>query len=317
LERLSRTDLLAKFSNSTWISPYERIVAMVDPEAGLLEIHEFHARGKCIGGSAWEIYHYPRVSSLVMNAKREGARNIFFVKLGECKLNLIPGIAGAGIERATFSEDEIKITYAGLAGGGIAATICRGMAENVKGIEIYERGGGSQLGRATLVLPVRKKVILGVDDTDEPGNGATWGLANELSYSIEKEGLASYLGHVIVQLYTKNPNKTTNCVSIATTFAVDPKYESHLIETFRDRLKKSTYSEHTGMAVYRGITPPEFTRDFSVKAKTKLLELADAEKVAVAGKVDLIPITGQRGLIGALAAIGFANDPDEAVKVYA
>lgn len=313
---LSRTDLLEKFSNSTWISPYERIVAMVDPKASLLEIHEFHARGKCIGGSAWEIYHYPRVSSLVINAKREGARNIFLVKLGECKLNLIPGIAGAGIEKATFFEDEIRITYAGLAGGGIAATICRGMAENVKGIEVYERGGGSQLGRATLVLPLRKKVILGVDDTDEPGNGATWGLVNELSYSMEKEGLASYLGHVIVQLYTKNPNKTTNCVSIAATFAVDPKDENRLIETFRDRLKNSTYSEHTGMAVYRGIEPPEFIRDFSIEAKTRLLELSDAERAA-AGKVELVPITGKRGLIGALAAIGFANDPDEAVKVYA
>jgi tRNA(Ile2) C34 agmatinyltransferase TiaS len=82
-------------------------------------------------------------------------------------------------------------------------------------------------------------------------------------------------------------------------------------------LEKGTYSEHTGMAVYRGINPPELVRDFSVRAKTELLELADAERAAVAGKVDLLPITGQRGLIGALAAIGFASDPDEAVKVYA
>jgi len=314
---LTRKDLIAKFSNKTWISPYERIVAMVDKEAGLLEVHEFHARGKCIGGSAWEIYHYPRVSRLVTSAKREGARNIFLVKLGECELDLIPGIAGAGIERATLSGDEIRITYAGLAGGGIAATVCRGMAENVKRIEIHERGGGSQLGRSTLVLPIKKKLIIGVDDTDEPGDGATWGLVNEMAHTIDKEGLASYLGHVIVQLYTKNPNKTTNCVSIAATFAVDPQDENRLVETFRDRLEKSTYSKHTGMAVYRGIIPPELVKNFSIRAKKEFLYLKEAEEVAATSKVDLIPITGQRGLIGALAAIGFANEPDEAVRVYA
>jgi tRNA(Ile2) C34 agmatinyltransferase TiaS len=40
------------------------------------------------------------------------------------------------------------------------------------------------------------------------------------------------------------------------------------------------------------------------------------KKVAVKNDVELISITGERGLIGAVAAISFANDPDEAVKIY-
>jgi methanogenesis imperfect marker protein 11 len=317
VEVYSREQLLKKYGEISWISPYQRIFALVDEHTGTVELHEFHARGKCSGGAAWEVYHYPRVSSLVISARREGARNIFKVKQDRCELELVPGIAGAGIESLEVSGGEVKVTYAGLAGGGVAATICRGMAEGVKRVEVYERGGGSRLGRATLVLPALRKIVIGLDDTDEPGAGATWSMANELGYKLENEGLASYIGHTIVQLYTKNPNKTTNCVSIATTFAVEPSKAEQLVELFQRNVKEKTFSENTGMAVFRGIMVPKVLSEYSRRAKMMLVKLEEAKKVAEETGVQLISITGERGLIGALAAVGFADQPDEAVKVYA
>ncbi|MEM2961332.1 MAG: hypothetical protein QXU67_06975, partial [Candidatus Bathyarchaeia archaeon] len=149
---------------------------MSDEASKHVELHEFHARNRCIGGSAWEIYHYSRVSPLVISARREGARNILVARVGECQLNLVQGIAGAGLEKVEMGEKDVRLTYMGLAGGGIAATICRGMAEGVKGIEIYQEGGGSNIGRASLLVPRRSKVVIGVDDTDQPSCGATWSL---------------------------------------------------------------------------------------------------------------------------------------------
>ncbi len=310
---MSRDEVIKRYGGIEWISPYERIIAMSDRNH--VEVHEFHARGRCIGGAAWETYHYPRVSDLVVEARREGARNIFVLKIGKTELNLIPGIAGAGIEEVALRGGEVEITYSGLAGGGIAATVCRGMAEGVKGIEIIEEGGGKKLGRAKLVLPAYEKVVIGVDDTDSEEGGATWSLVNEIAYRLEKKGLGVYLMHTITQLFTKNPYKTTNCVSISVTFAT--KDSEKLVSEFEKMLRKSTFSDQTGMAVYRKVLTDEELIRFGEKVKREIVELSEAIEVAKKFGVELIEITGERGLIGSLAAISFSNNPEEAVKVYA
>ena len=309
---MSREEVLKKYGGVEWISPYERIIAMHD--GSYVEIHEFHARGKCVGGAAWETYHYPRVSNLVLKARREGARNIFVLKKGETTLKLVPGIAGAGIEKVEVGEN-VEVTYAGLAGGGIAATVCRGMAENVLGIEILEEGGGEKLGKAKLVLPAMEKVVIGVDDTDSKEGGATWALVNEIAYKIEKENLGYYLLHTITQLYTKNPYKTTNCVSISVTFAT--QNSEKLVKMFENELKKSTFSDETAMAVYKKILVSEELLKFGEKVKREMVEIEEAEDVAKRNNVELIEITGRRGVIGALAAVAYSDSPDEAVRVYA
>jgi len=310
---MKKEELLEKYGGIKWISPYEKVVAMFDGE--LIELHEFHARNRCIGGSAWEIYHYPRVSGLVVSARREGARNIFVLKEGKEELKLIPGIAGAGIESASHTNDRIEIIYAGLAGGGIAATVCRGLAEGVDGVEIISLGGGDELGRAKIRLPRHEKIVIGVDDTDSSRGGATWSLINEISFEAEKKGLGHYLMHSIVQLYTKTPERTTNCVSISVTFATQNK--DKLVDFFKKSLEENTYSTNTAMAVYSKIMIPEGLKEYGKLVKSRIVSLDEAERVAEEHNVELIPITGRRGLIGAVAAIAFSDDPDEAVVVYA
>ncbi|WP_456478033.1 methanogenesis marker protein 11 [Geoglobus ahangari] len=310
---LSKDELVEKYGNVPWISPYEKVVAMTDGE--MVELHEFHARGKCNGGAAWEVYHYPRVSELVVSARREGARNVFVLRQGRVELKLIPGIAGAGIEEVWVLEDGIEVTYAGLAGGGIAATVCRGLAEGVDGIEVLSLGGGSELGRARIRLKRYEKVVIGVDDTDSKDGGATWSLVNEIAYKLEKEGLGHYLSHSIVQLYTKAPEKTTNCVSISVTFATDRAEE--LVSEFRKRLKENTLSDETVMVVYRRVTIPEELREYALQVKRRVVSIEEARSVAEKTGVEVYEITGERGLIGALASLAYSDDPDKAVEVHA
>ena len=315
MEIYTPSELGQRYSSVRWVSPYQKIVATYDEKIGEIEIHEYHARGKCYGGAAWETYHYPRVSPLVLSAKRDGPKNILRIKIGSTKLNLIPGIAGAGIEEASVKGEEIRLTYAGLAGGGIAATICRGLAAGVKRIEVIERGGGNQLGRATLVLPLKHRLVIGVDDTDSPKGGATWSLSNELAFQLENQGKADYLSHTIVQLFTQNPWKTTNCVSIALTLAVEPSLEDDLLETLLREFREQSQSSNTAMALYRGIEPPHSLKDYALQVKSRIVELVEAKVVAQDNNIPLIPVTGERGMIGALAALGYASDPDEAVKI--
>jgi len=79
-EIFTPAELRARFAQLPYITPYARIVALVDSEERLVELHEFHARGRCTGGAAWEVYHYARTSPLVLDARREGARNIFTLR---------------------------------------------------------------------------------------------------------------------------------------------------------------------------------------------------------------------------------------------
>jgi methanogenesis imperfect marker protein 11 len=158
-------------------------------------------------------------------------------------------------------------------------------------------------------------LIVGVDDTDSPEGGATWSLSNELANQLENQGFADYLSHTITQLYTKNPWKTTNCVSIALTLATEPTREQLLLKTIQQQLSEQTKSPNTAIALYRGVEPPQAIREYALQTKMRIVQIDDARVVARENNIHLIPITGERGVIGALAALGYAADPDEAVKI--
>ena len=308
-------EISERFGALPYVTPYERIVALVDAETRNVELHEFHARGRCSGGAAWEVYHYERTSPLVTSARREGARNIFVCREGRAELELTPGIAGAGLEEVSVGPTEVALTYAGLAGGGVAATLCRGMASGVISTEVHERGGGAALGRATLRVPAMRKITIGVDDTDDSQRGATWSLVNEMAFALEREGMAEYLLHTIVQLFPDNPYKTTNCCATAIVLGSVPDCASQLVQASRDFLGRESYSDECGLAHYTGVTVPGSLRDFSSRAKRGMVSIDDARKAGLEAGAGLVEVRGERGCIGALAALGAHDDPDAAVRL--
>jgi len=309
MEILTPKDLKNKFKDP-WIAPYHKIITMVDDN--LVEIVEIHP---CIGGSEWVVYQYKRSSDLVLKSKRDGNKHVFLVKEGKTDLKLRPSFAAAGIEEISVENDEVKVVHAGLAGAGVGAAMCRGMAEGVKRVELYDVGGGSKLGKAAVITPLMEKVVIGIDDTDTKEEGATWTLANNVGVELSQMGF-EYLDHVIVQLYPHNPNKTQNCVAIALVFAVKPGQRDNLIEKTAELLKKSTLSNKTSMAILDGIKIPEKLREYSDAAKKSMITVEEAEKVAEDLGIQLVEVTGSQGKIGALAALGLYDDLKEAVKVY-
>jgi len=310
---LNREEIAKKIGGKTWVSPYERIVAVADERNGKVQMYEDHARGTCYGGAAWEVHHYKHTSAIVEDAVRDGARNVFTMRIGEGELKLVPSFAGAGIEKVEVTENETMVTCAGLAGGGVAVALARGLAPGPKGVDIHSMGGGSQLGRATLIFPRMNKITVGVDDTDKGGEGATWGLCNEIGYEMgQREGI-EYLHHTILQLYPYAPNKTTNCVSIALTFGVLVGKEEEFLNDVKEMLRERTVSDETSMAIWKGIVVPDELRRYADAARTRIVTVEEARKVAEELDMRVEIITGELGTIGAIAALGYAERTEEAV----
>jgi methanogenesis imperfect marker protein 11 len=298
-----------------WISPYERIIGVVDEEHEVAQVYEYNARGVCWGATAWVAYHYPRTSTLVENAVSDGIRSIFTLKLGKGKLDLKPSISPAGIESTELIDDDLVVTYTGLAGGGVGISRCRALAKNLKGVEIIAAGGGSKLGRAIFTIPKMLKIHIGIDDTDTAESGATWSLANEIGWHASRKSGVEYLNHTIVQLYPLAPGRTKNCVSTAITFGVRPNRKKALIKFVRDQLTGNTLSEDTGMVVFEGIRIPRKLKKYSEQCRNGVVTFQEAEKLAETLEVEMIEITGQKGLIGALAALGYAEQHKKAVTL--
>ncbi|NPV51807.1 MAG: hypothetical protein HPY60_11535 [Candidatus Methanofastidiosum sp.] len=310
--KYTREEFFNEFGDKAWISPFEKIVVLADKEKGIIEIFEKHPRG--MATASWVTYHYPKASSLITHAIGEGSQSFFRVKDGRCELDLKAGISAAGIEEVKIYEDKVTITYAGLGGGGVGAVLNRGLAEGVHSVEIIDYGGGGGLSKAKLTFDLKQKIVVGVDDTDTKEEGATWSLANEIAYKIEKEGLADYLRHTLVQLYPRNPHKTQNCVSTALTFAVlpenIPKFKERIFELF----SKHTLSKETGLVLLKGIGIDKEIKDYSFKVKTSLMSLDEAIDFSKRVK-NLEVLMDNWGLIGAIAALGYSEDPNEAVRL--
>ena len=310
---LTREEILERIRDKPWVTPFEKIVAVHSGHEKLVQVYEYHARNACYGAAAWAVYHYHQTSPLVLAARRDGARDIFILKIGKSKLNLKPSFSSAGIEAVKVIDDKIRITYAGLAGGGVGSSLCRALANNVDGVQIHAEGGGDKLGKATLVLPKMLKLQVGVDDTDRPGVGATWSLANEIGYMLNKQEGVEYLNHTLVQLYPSTPTRTTNCVATVLTFGVLPDKIKEVKSILSRRFKVLSVSDQTGLAYWLGINIPQKLIKFSKRAKRMVVTLAEAKDLAQQLDLDLVPVTGERGLIGAVAGLGHAEEQDKAV----
>lgn len=309
MEILTPQDLKDKFKDP-WIAPYKKVLTMVDDD--LVELIEYHP---CVSGSEWMIYQYKRSSNLVLDSRRDGDRHKYLLKVGKSDMSLKPSLNAAGIEEVSIEGDEVRVVHAGLAGAGVGAAMCRGMAKGVKRVELYDIGGGSKVGRAAVITPLLEKVVLGIDDTDTKDEGATWTLANNVGIELSKMGF-EYLDHVTVQLYPHNPNKTQNCVAIALVFAIKPGEKDKLVKKAAEILKKHSLSDKTALAVLKGIRVPKKLRVYAEAAKKTMITLDETQKTAKELGIQLVEVTGAQGEIGALAALGLYDDVEEAVKVY-
>jgi len=282
---------------------YKQIHAVVDDEDSRVELME---RSSCYGGSAWARYHYSR-GPLVLSSRNLGEWFRYMISPGKVDLDLVSSKRSAGIESVLVKGKEVEITYAGLGGGGVGATLTRARAEDVLRYDASECGGG-RVARGTIVLPRRERLIIGVDDTDSKTEGATWTLIHNIAARVDRPE-ARYVSHSLVQLFPV-PTKTQNCVSTAVEFACLPGRAEAMLSDFKALLRKYSVSQQTGMAVFRDFDPSPLLA-FGERCKRERVAYEDALEAAGQNGVQIM-MNGQ-GLIGAVAALPFCARPDESV----
>jgi len=286
-----------------YVVVYMQIHALVDTEARLVELLE---RSRCYGGSAWARYHYSR-GPLIQSSRNLGDWFRYMLKPGCADLDLVSSKRSAGIESVLVKDEEVEITYAGLGGGGVGATLSRAKAGDVLRYEVTECGGG-RVARGTIVLPRRERLIIGVDDTDSKTTGATWSLIHNIASKVDRPE-ARYISHSLVQLFPV-PTKTQNCVSTAVEFACLPGKAEGMLADFMALLKKYSVSKETGMAVFRNFDPSSLLA-YAQRCKRERVQYEDALEAAREAGVEIL--MDGRGLIGAVAALPFYARPDESI----
>lgn len=287
---------------------YPFILAVDDGSGNRIELIE---QFECIGGAMWASHHY-RKSPLVESVRNVGNTMRYIISPGTVDLPLQGSSFPAGITAASVDRKEIRISYEGLGGGGVGAAVCRGSAGGVLRSTVDPSGGGKRAG-STVHLPRRTRVLIGIDDTDTPEEGATWTLAHRIAQAVAGEantgGDHVYLTHTIVQLFPVS-FRTKNCVAVVCEFATsDP---SALAARFSDLLVAHTLSKETGMAVYTGFDPSPL-QHFSDDVRRGQVEPETWKTVSCP---DLSVRLSGRGITGAIAAIPWYTRFEEAAQLW-
>jgi methanogenesis imperfect marker protein 11 len=286
-----------------YVIHYPQIVAVTDEAGSRVEVVEFF---DCIGGAMWSKLHYAR-SPIVESVRNVGGTMRYVIRPGQAELQLEGSRFPAGISGVAVGGREIAVSYIGMGGGGVGVTSCRSTACGVLRSECDPSGGG-KVSRSTIWVPRRGRVLIGVDDTDTPEEGATWTLTHNIAKAVEDDH-SRYLSHTIVQLFPV-PYRTKNCVAIVCEFATDDP--GRRIASYHRLLEKYTLSDKTGMAAYTGFAPGEPLIRFgrAVKRGEVSRDQVDGTK---SNRLEIV--MDGRGIIGAIAAIPFFTQYGEALAL--
>ncbi len=281
----------------------QAFLTLVDEDAGMVRIVE-----ECSvkGTVEWDLWNRRRAGGIVRSVSVEGTTLTMDAVIGEEEPHFGPAAKELGAQALRSVDvrgDEVHTRWMGLAGAGYALKVCLAQAPGVKRARFGGTGGtgGAHLAEVEVVTPVMNRLLVGIDDTDTKDEGATWALGLRLGRSMP---LGRFLEHRLVQLNPKVPEKTTNCVATCLSFALPPGDVEEAKAFAFDFVKDQSFSDNSSVAFHQGLAVPEGVKAFGHRAKGEFLTWEEAERVARDWGVDLRTVTGQRGHIGALAAIG-------------
>jgi len=231
-------------------------------------------------------------------------------RIGEVEnAKLIPSFVPLAVTAVKPQEKSVVISYRGIGGGPDLIRLWSSGALRCTETPLNPTGRAFDTEYKLL-----KKVVIAVDDTDSAAKGATFNTALQLASILHRSSPNYRFLRLTLSLnWPANPVKTTNNASSALVFAVTPGKEENLIEDFRRLIRKYSISKETGMAVMRKVRSPEVLKIYARKVKREQVTVSEALKAAEQAGVQAIPITGERGLIGALSVIGLVDDPEEAI----
>jgi methanogenesis imperfect marker protein 11 len=283
-----------------------RLITLVDHRANRARIIE-----ECCaqGPVEWDAVNRLRARGAIEHVEVQGTTLIMDARLGEGEVRFGPAskeTGGQALKSVVVKDGKVETTWLGLAGASVGVGACLPQAEGVEKVEFIsdEDVGGSRAVELKITTPVHRRVVIGIDDTDTKEEGATWVLGLKLAREIPH---GEFLAHKIIQLNPHAPQKTTNCSSTAISLALRQDDIEKALVWARDFVSEHTLSDQTSLAIYQGLDIPRNLVRFGADAKETILSIHDAEHAAADNGVRLEHVTGPRGAIGAVAAIGCAD----------
>lgn len=281
----------------------DRLLTLVDEKAGKVRIVEMCTAQ---GPVEWDAMNRWRAGGIVERIDVHGNWLIMDAVMGQRDVRFGPvsiTTGGQALKGVSVRDGIVKTAWAGIAGASIGIGACLPQAKGVIETEydnIPDLGGSSEV-HIRISTPEMRQLIIGIDDTDSSEKGATWSLGLNLAKNMPD---AIFLQHKIVQLNHHAPHKTTNCTSTALSFAVTPEKVRDAVSFAADFIEDGSYSDQTSIAIMTGVEIPEEVARFGLMAKELVLTIEEAEETARGAGVEFRQLTGPRGKIGSLAAIG-------------
>jgi methanogenesis imperfect marker protein 11 len=230
-------------------------------------------------------------------------------KIGKVNAELVPSFVPLAVTEVKQLEKSVVISYKGIGGGPDLIRLLSSGALRCIEHPLNPRGRAFDTE-----YKLYSKVVIGVDDTDSSAKGATFNTALQLASILNRSSPDYRFLRLTLSLnWPANPAKTTNNASSGLVFAVSPGKEEALAHDFERLIRKHTISKETGMVVMNKVRAPEVLKNYSRKVKREQVTVSEAFKAAEQAGVKAIPITGERGLIGALSVVGLVDDSEEAV----
>lgn len=255
------------------------------------------------GTVEWDCVNRLKAKGVVKKAKVDGTNLIMDCKIGSGKINFGSVSENRGAQALSSLKvrgNEVFTTWKGIAGASLGIATCLPQCKGVLRANYSSLNfGGENKITVEIVSEKFSQLIIGIDDTDNKEKGATWHLALRIAKKQK-----NFLEHKIIQLNPNVKEKTKNCVSTAVSFAVKENEEEKLIENFKKEVEKETLSKNTTIAIFRGIKIPKELKNFGKRAKNEILKIEQAKKIAKKYNIEIIEITGKRGIIGSVSAIG-------------
>jgi hypothetical protein len=205
------------------------------------------------------------------------------------------------------SRDGVVYQYIRTFGGpAYSLTEMMEQADGVLDIKYSSKGSYVEGVIATEALT---HLVISVDDTDTPEHGATFALALSMLDLLSSIEGVHRISHNVGFLYPGVPDITAGNAISYIELGVKRELADSIVDTAIEYLRSQTHSDNTGMAVKKGLRRcPELVR-FTQRARSGIVTLEEALAAAKKSRVDVHEITGRRGIIGAVAALGMVDCP--------
>ncbi len=285
-------------------SACRRIFSTADGEN--VEIfHECRSSG-CI---AFCNFAYSVAGGIITHVGRDGL-------LLRCKSKRgFSGIAIGNFPRSSVGIEQIKIEDGNVVQrikcfGGPAFSLTEMMKEarGVQDLRISKRGDFIE---GEIVTKALVHVTIAVDDSDSEEEGATFALALSLLDRLDSMDYVEAISHKVGFLNPRIRHKTAgNAVSFIE-LGVYPENVQAVIKNAVSYIGKETHSDRTAMAIKLGLEVDSRLKALATEARRRHVTADEARRVAKACDIQVIEVSGELGIVGAVAAIGMADSKPE------